>query len=183
MIGVLAAALLTAGIGLPASAAQTGTIRVSLDYGVPVDRGTVVLYRVAEPLEEGYRLGEVFGGGFIRQEEACSAELACWLSERAASGGDIQSLDKTGTAVFSGLGEGLYLLRQTVAPEGWNCCAPFLVPVPLDGEWEILACPKQSELLTSSPKTGQHPAPLFAAMGLVLSGMGLYVCVEKIRKK
>jgi len=185
MVWILVTTILMMGMSLPAAAAEsTGSIRVSLDYGdSPVDRGEMVVYRVAVPLEGSYRLAENFGGGVIRQEDACSPELAQWLSERIASGGVRQQLDREGRAVFSGLEQGLYLVVQTEAPTGWYCAAPFLVPVPLDGEWEVLAYPKMAVLLTQSPKTGQHPAPLIGAMGLVLSGMGLYFCVEKLRKK
>lgn len=183
MAAVLAALLLALGLGIPASAAQTGSIRVLLDYSETVDRGEVMLYSVAVPLEGGYRLQETFGGGIIRLEEACSPELAQWLAERISSEGVSQRLDDQGSTEFSGLERGLYLVVQTAAPEGWTCVSPFLVPIPLDGEWEVLACPKQSVLLTQSPRTGQHPAPLFGAMGLVLSGTGLYLCIEKLRKK
>lgn len=185
MVWFLVATVLMMGLKLPAAATEnTGSIRVSLDYGgAPVDRGEVAVYCVAEPLEGSYRLAENYGGGIIRQEDACSPELAQWLSERTASVGDRQPLDPEGRAVFSGLEKGLYLVVQTEAPQGWYCAAPFLVPIPLDGEWEVLAYPKLSVLLTQSPKTGQHPAPLIGAMGLVLSGTGLYFCIEKLRKK
>ena len=34
-----------------------------------------------------------------------------------------------------------------------------------------------------SPDTGDHMDPVFSAMGLILSGLGLYYCGEKIWKK
>ena len=37
--------------------------------------------------------------------------------------------------------------------------------------------------VVESPGTGDHMYPVFSAMGLVLSGMGLYFCGEKIWKK
>lgn len=155
-----------------------------MDYGEGiVDGGEVALYHVAEPLEGGYRLKESYGGGAIRQEDACSPQLAQWLSEQAGFGGVRRLLDADGCGDFYGLTEGLYLLVQTQAPEGWQRAAAFLVPIPLNGQWEVLSCPKTAELLTESPQTGQHPAPLFAAMGMVLSGLGLYFCLENLRKK
>jgi len=185
VICFLAAAVLTAGLRLPASASQgQGEIRVSLDYGEEaVNRGTVVLRYVAEPLEGNYRLPEVLGGGIIRREESLSPELAQWLSLRAGQEETVRLLDADGCAVFSGLKEGLYLLIQTDAPEGYACAEPCLIPLPLDGQWQVQANPKTSVLLTESPKTGQHPIPLIGAMGLVLSGTGLYFCLEKLRKK
>ena len=183
MVGVMIFLILAGSVGLPAEATETGRIRIQLEYGVPVDRGEVMLLCVAEPLESGYRLKETYGGGIIRQEEATSPELAQWLVRRIDSTGVGKTLDDQGAAEFSGLERGLYMVVQTQAPKGWSCVAPFLVPIPLDGEWEVLACPKQAALLTKSPQTGQHPAPIFAAMGLVLSGTGLYLCMEKLRKK
>ena len=168
---------------LPVAAEQTGIIQVVLDYGIQADNVEVTLYPAAEAVEGGYRLGDMFGGGLIRESEVFSPDLALWLSQRTFSGGIEKTADELGSVEFAGLEKGLYLLVQTRAPEGWGCAAPFLVPVPLDGEWEILSRPKQSQLLTRSPKTSQHPAPLFGAMGLVLSGMGLYFCLEKIRRK
>ena len=182
---ILTAAVLAAGLGIPVSAAEgNGAVRISMDYGENVTGGgEVALYYVAEPLDAGYRLGEAYGGGIIRKEDACSPELAFWLADRESAGGVCRKLDPQGMAEFTGLEEGLYLVIQTAAPQGWYCAAPFLVPVPLDGQWEVLAYPKSSVLLTESPRTGQRPAPLFAAMGLVLSGTGLYFCLEKLRKK
>ena len=37
--------------------------------------------------------------------------------------------------------------------------------------------------VVESPETGDHMNPVFSAMVLVLSGMGLYWCGEKIWKK
>ena len=34
-----------------------------------------------------------------------------------------------------------------------------------------------------SPDTGDHMDPVFSAMGMILSGLGLYYCGEKIWKK
>ena len=183
MVCILVLAVLATGLGLPVAASETGKILVSMDYGVPVSGGEVVLYAVAEPVEGGYRLKEPYGGGVIRQEDAGSAELALWLAERCITGGISRELSEKNTAEFPGLKRGLYVVTQRTAPEGWNCVEPFLVSVPLNGQWEILARPKQAQLETPSPKTGQHPAPVFAAMGLVLSGLGLYLCAENLRKK
>lgn len=185
MAGFLWAMLLLAGMTRPVSAAeQSGTIRIRMAYGDASAEGAVVTLQYAgQPAEGGYRLSEVFGGGIIRMEDACSPDLAQWLSERTTVGGELGKLDSQGSIVFSGLEEGLYLITQEKAPMGWQCAAPFLVPVPLDGNWEVLAYPKQALLLTEPPRTGEHPAPVFGAMGLILSGGGLYLCIEKVRKK
>ena len=52
-----------------------------------------------------------------------------------------------------------------------------------------LAVPAQGQTVerevtvVESPDTGDHMNPVFTAMALVLSGMGLYFCGEKIWKK
>ena len=175
--------VLVAGIRIPVTAAQYGSIQVFMDYGEPVSGGEIALYPVARPIDGGYRLEQAYGGGVIRQNEANSAELAQWLSERTPGEGKRCVPDAQGYGTFRGLSEGLYLLIQTSAPTGWACVSPFLVSIPMDGQWEILARPKQAQLMTESPKTGQHPAPIYASMGLVLSGIGVCMCVDKLRKK
>lgn len=185
MIFFLVGVMIFSGVKLSASAAETtGSIRVSFDYGnEPVNRGEVVLYYVAEAFGENYRLTEPLGGGIIRRQDMESAELAQWLALRAGDGGISRILDADGCAEYVNLKEGLYLLTQKEAPEGFYFAAPFLIPIPMYGQWEVYAKPKTSELLTQSPKTGQHPTHLIGAMGLVLSGAGIYLCVNKIKKK
>ena len=183
MLCFLAVVVAVSGAGIPATAAQYGSVQISMDYGVNAGGAEVVLYSVARPVEGGYRLDECYGGGVIRQDEALSPELAQWLAQRCTGEGIRCSLDESGNGKFTGLSQGLYMLIQTSAPKGWACTLPFLVSIPLNGEWEILAKPKKEELLTPPPKTGQHPAPIFASMGLVLSGLGLYMCFDKLRKK
>ena len=168
---------------LPAAAGSGGKIHLCYDYGETVTEGTVILCRVAEPLEENYRLADWFGGGVIRQEDANSPELAQWLAERAGESGEKRFLDADGCAEFDGLEGGLYLVVQTEAPENFDCSVPFLIQMPLNGSWDIQAQPKTARILTESPRTAQRPAPLFGAMGLILSGSGLCVCLEKLRKK
>lgn len=185
LVCVLFAAAVLAGSGAQARAAErTGSIRIELDYGeVREDRSEVVLYWVGSPSGEDYRLAESFGGGLIRGEDVQSPELAQWLAGLAGEAGTARILDADAAAEFSRLEEGLYLLVQTQAPEGYYCVAPFLIPLPYEDQWRIQANPKTQQILTESPKTGQHPAPIIAAMGMVLSGLGLVFCAEKLRKK
>lgn len=185
LIGAVLITMLLTGGALQAQAAeQTGIIRVNMNHGATsATEAAVSLYHIGYPSQEGYRLSDSFGGGLIRREDIEFSDLAQWLSENVTWEGENQYLQEDGTAEFTDLREGLYLLVQTETVHGFLQAAPFLVPIPCNGMWEVTALPKMQELVTESPQTGQHPAPIIGAMGLVLSGMGLVVCLEKIRKK
>lgn len=160
------------------AAEGTGRVHVCMRRGETPVGGTVVLYRVGVPMEAGYQLGESFGGGIVRQEDALSPHLAQWLGEMTGADGMVRELDEGGCADFENLGRGLYLLVQTRAQAGYDRVRPFLMELPYQGEWEITALPKTREVAVESPATGQHPAPILGAMGMVLAGMGLIACGE-----
>ncbi len=178
---VLAAAVLIWAAAVPAGARTLGSIEVSI--GGPSETGAVVeLHRVGEASGEYYRLPDAFGGGVIRREDGCDPELAQWLAGHVGEDGTRRLLDADGKGLFSNLEEGLYLLLQRQAPEGYACALPCLIPVPLEGQWEIRAEPKTARLLTQSPQTGDSFQPLVWAMGMILSGMGLWAFADKIGK-
>jgi len=182
LIGVVLMAMIAAGGTLQVQAVeQTGTIRVRMEPSI--DEAAVSLYRVGVSMEEGYRLPDDLGGGLIRREDAQSPELAQWLAETVKNEGEKRYFPEGGTVEFSDLQEGLYLLTQSETEQDFLPAVPFLVPIPCNGVWEVTAHPKTQKIWTESPQTGQHPAPIIGAMGIVLSGMGLAVCLEKIRKK
>lgn len=180
---VLMAAVLSGNVLQAQAAEWRGSIHVTLEYGQEPIQGSVTLYRVGEETPDGYRLLESFGGGMIRQEDGQSPALAQWLAESAGDGGEARILDADGTACYTDLEQGLYLLMQPQPPEGYLAVSPFLIPVPYDGLWNMTAYPKTQRVVTESPKTGQHPAPIIGAMGMVLAGMGILMCMEKFRRK
>lgn len=184
LAAVLSAVLIVSGMGLSVCAAGIGEIWVSLQERAEGKApGEVMLCRVAEPAGHDYRLLDAFGGGLIRGTDARKPELASWLAERTENAGLRRKQDADGDAVFSNLGEGLYLLVQTEVPESGTVFPPLLIPMPCAGQWTVLAELKTGRLLTESPQTGNLPMPLLGAMGLILSGMGIMTLVEKLRKK
>ena len=184
LIKVVLVFMLVRGGILQAQATERGIIRVSMDHGMAsAESASVTLYPVGIPVENGYRLLESLGGGLVRQEDVQMADLAQWLEEKATEAGQTKYLRQDGTTEFEDLQTGLYLLIQTDTAEGFRKANPFLVPVPWNGSLDVTVLPSVQELWTESPKTGQHPAPLIGAMVMVLSGMGLVVCLDKIRKK
>lgn len=184
LVSFLFAAAVVVGLGLPASAAQKGKIRVSLDIGeLPATNGAITLYQVGDPVSDGYRIAEGFGGGIVKEADATSVYLAQWLAESAGEAGKTIQLDVDGNVTFSNLEEGLYLVAQTERMDGFYPIKPFLVTIPSGGQWEVQAKPKTEPIVADNPKTGQPIAPLLGAMGLVVSGIGLYFCVDSRRKK
>ncbi len=171
-------------LGLPVEAAQGGAITVSLDAGeLPVNNGAMTLYRVGNPAEEGYRITELFGGGMVKAEDAASPHLALWLAEGAGASGKTIYLDVDGNVTFSNLPDGLYLLMQTEQMDGFHAIQPFLVTIPMGGERQVHFYLETRPIIADeNPQTGDPIGPLLGAMGMVASGVGLYLCVEKKRK-
>ena len=189
MVKRLSLALLTAALalslGLPVQAAEEGgSIRITLDVDdLAVTNGAVTLYQVGLEISDGYRIVEEFGGGMVKEADARSPHLAQWLAQMAGEGGTTRLLDVDGCAEFSRLPDGLYLLVQTEQMDGFYSFRPFLVTLPLEGERSVQVSPLiQPIVVDEAPPTGQHPAPIIAAMVLVVSGLGLALCLDKIRK-
>lgn len=166
------------------AAQQEGSIEVTLRSGeTPLMGGTVTLFRVGVPAEDGYRIGDAFGGGFVRHEDALSPHLAQWLAQMEGEPGMSRILDADGSADFSHLEAGLYLLVQNGTVEDFFPVMPFLMMLPYEGQWNVQAYPYTQQVYTECPRTGQHPGPFLGALGMVVSGIGLAVCIGPIRRK
>lgn len=183
--GFLFAAAVILGLGIPAKAAQnSGSIRICLDAGeLPVTNGAITLYQVGMPVTGGYRLVDEFGGGIIKEEDALSPYLAHWLADSIGTEGKTVGLDVDGNVTFSNLEDGLYLIVQTERMDGFYPIIPFLTALSGEGKREIQAFPKTEPIIMDNPQTGQPIAPLLGAMGMVASGVGLYLCIDGKRKK
>lgn len=166
-----------------AAAEAGGSIRIRLDVGeLPVINGAFTLYRVGTPISDGYRIGEEFGGGFVRQEDALSPHLAQWLNGMEQKEGTTILLDVDGNVVFSGLEEGLYLLVQTETTDGFYPVHPFLVTVPSESRQDTSLYLEPLPMVADSPPTGQDPTPYIGAVGLVISLAGLALCTGSRRR-
>lgn len=180
MIAVFAAVLLL-GIGPKARAAEdTGSIRVDiLIEELAVTNGALTLYRVGYPVQEGYRIGESFGGGIVQLADAESPHLAQWLAQMAGEGGQTRLLDADGDAVFSDLEDGLYLVIQTENMDGFYPIGPQLVAVPREGVWDVETELIPLPIVVGNPRTGDGPWVLLGMLGMMGSGLGLAVCARK----
>jgi len=164
-------------------AAERGSIQIRLDAGdLAVTNGAVTLYQVGTRVADGYRIAEGFGGGIVREEDSCSANLAQWLAETAGETGQTMLLDADGCAVFSNLEDGLYMLIQTERMDGFYPILPILLTIPEEERRDVQVYREPVPIVTEIPKTGQSPAPFFGILGMILSSAGLLLCREKRRK-
>lgn len=166
--------------GKAAAVEETGTVLLDIVIeDLAVTRGAVELYRVGYPVQEGYRIGEDFGGGIVQHADAQSPHLAQWLAVSADGSGVKRLLDADGDAVFSGLEDGLYLLVQSEEMDGFYPVSPQLVTVPRDGEWEVKMELVPLPIVVENPRTGDGFSPVWGLMGVMGSGLGLAVCARK----
>ena len=113
-----------------------------------------------------------------------SLSLASWLAEHEAAEGTTVPFDAEGSALFSNLSPGLYLIRQTGVSTGNNTIPPFVIELPYEDIWEITVRPQTMTADQSPPPTGQEPSPVVAAVVLAVSGTGLLgmaVCTKRKR--
>ena len=172
-------------IKIPVAAAEnTGSIRVKLETGdMPVINGAVTLYQVGIQTEDGYRIAGEFGGGIVRKDETDSGKLAQWLAASVDSNGISLLLDADGTAVYSELEQGLYILVQTERIDGFYPIYPVLLTIPKEEEWNLEIHREPVPVVTEIPQTGQSMIPYFGILGMILSSAGLLLCVKKKRKQ
>lgn len=187
MLKRLVFALLVVGLllggAIPAYAAQTGSIRVITETKPPAE-SAVTLYHAGVEADGGYWLDEVYGGGLIRWGDLPSLSLASWLAEHEAAEGTTVPFDAEGSALFSNLSPGLYLIRQTGVSTGNDAIPPFVIELPYEDIWEITVRPQTMTADQSPPPTGQEPAPVVATVVLAASGTGLLgmaVCTKRKR--
>lgn len=173
--------VLLTSLAIPAKAAQTGTIQVSIDSGLTdVSNRRLMLYRVGEAAAEGYQITEEFGGGLVLDSDAFSPHLARMLAETNGSSGSFQLVDVENSAVFSSVEPGLYLLMEDGEEP---MILPCMTAIPQGDSWQVNAYPAVRYYAEQNPRTGQHPGPILGAIGMVMSSIGLAVCAGIKRKK
>jgi hypothetical protein len=170
---LLLACALCACLGLRV-AAQTGSITVTMrtddsEASTPVPGGTLTAYLVAVPVEstnaesgleytfsENFKaLGDSVTLPTAQKEENLNnaadlaAQLSTYVQEQGIKGTTV-TIDADGVASFDDLENGLYLLTQDTAPDGYQTLQPFLIEVPTMQEngllYDLQAYPKLAVL-------------------------------------
>lgn len=126
--------------------ATTGSIKVTVEYeGTLLTDGVLTLYRVADINADGsYTYTSDFAGYGVpitdTEDTTLPYLLWQWATLTGVSGTSY-AVGGDGTVTFSGLTEGVYLFAPTVNPDGYRLEAS-LIPIPLNGEYDIEFTPK-----------------------------------------
>ena len=184
------------------------SITVTMTYrGKALPGGTLALYKVGDVAEEDGNYSfvpvEAIRGDIPEFGDIESPELAGKLykleKQLTPVTADPVTVGKDGTATFSNLTFGLYLVVQKTAPAGYGKTAPFLVSLPYlyEGEYQydVASEPKtdlEREVPTKPtspptkptpssgggklPQTGQlwWPVPVLTCAGLGCIAVGLF---------
>ena len=173
MVLILAAVVLL--LALPVSAeGELGAVRVTT--AAEMEGSRLRLSYVGILTDTGLQLMPEFGGGVVKGQDLQIRELASWLEGLAAEGLEKQ-IGKDGTAMFTGLPEGVYLLTQPEPAKDYYPIAPVLILLPEeDGSWLAQVSPKLEKRPYGPPVTGQSAAPVLGALGMAVSGLGMGIC-------
>jgi len=176
----------------PLDEGRTGSITVKMSFeDKPVPGGTLTIYQVAVPVWQEDHYEFVYTQPF----DDCLLPLDDFSTPDSANGfveyvidHDILGIEETisdhGVVMFDRLEQGLYLLVQQEAAEGYFCATPFMISVPMyvedDWVYDIDATPKvdlEREPVPPPPvtppdipQTGmlQWPIPVMAISGIAL---------------
>ena len=182
---------------------RKGTITVKMEYdGRTITGGTFTAYRVGQIQKDNGSYSfvktsdmEAFPGGYDDIGSAKLAEDAAAFLKEHSVRAYATAENKGGTAVFTDLETGLYLIVQTEASDGYKPLKPFLVTVPMNENgkyvYEVNAAGKfqpqpdnpdkpdkpttpQKPSEPTLPQTGQlnWPVPVLAALGLMVFSAG-----------
>lgn len=175
------ALVLTAGISGKAAAEEPyGELLVWMrNDQVMVTEGSLDLYQVGEPVPEGYRLGEEFGGGIVAAGDILSSAFAQWMGEKTGPGYE-KAVDRNGLVRFEGLEPGLYLIRQKRESQYFEPIDPFLACI--SPELSRVDTYPGLVLRRPSPKTGQGPELYLGLAGICLSISMLAIVGWKVQK-
>lgn len=121
------------------------------------------MYQVAEITSKETEIQYAFTNGFENcglkldnlEDELLAEKLKAEIG--ASTVGVAQTIGADGTAGFSGLEEGIYLVVQTKAANGYEMFSPFLVSLPMreNGQWkyQVEAMPKIEVSVSGKPET------------------------------
>lgn len=182
IICIVWAVCVVTGFSITAQAAQTGVVRIIPTWcGQPVSGGTVSVSRIGIRTKEGIQMTDGLANWVVEEQSLYADPDQDWLIQMFGEDEQSRPVKEETGAVFHDLQEGIYLVQQSKADTEQYSFAPFFLSVPESDSWEIIRHPPLIRT-GEAPKTGDHPAPIIAAMGLGLSAAVLMVLVDEHKK-
>ena len=177
-----ALAMVLNGAGKGRAEEKVGSIRILPQWcEVAVSGGSVSLRRVGTKEAEGYCLTDGLANWSMEEEELESAQWVQWFARSAEQEKTVVTIRGEEGAVFGNLRSGVYLVEQTETDPQFFPFQPFFLVIPEGENWDICRRPKVLKN-EESPKTGDRPAPIVAAMGIGLSVAVLMVLVDEHKR-
>ncbi len=165
--------MLTAGAA--AATGDLGCMQIMPTWqGQTVTGGEVSIVWVGT-MESGIRVTDGLANWGLREEEILSEDWLPWIVENA------EHQEISAATEFRGLQEGIYLVFQKSAADGFLKFKPFLQKIPEDGNWTVVKRPLVNPIC-EIPATGDHPAPIIGAMGIGFSVAVLMVLADSRKK-
>jgi len=177
MLLILQIAMLFCGSAL--SDGNCGYIEIHMTKdGDPVTGGSIAIYPVAFWNGYEYTVEENFHGFSLNEIQLEPSKAADKLLEHILGkkqDGIVKDVNSSGSVLFPGLAEGIYLVAQKDTADGYLPIRPFFVFIPTHADgttvYGITAYPKCMELSEGeTPKTGDHMPPVFL---FLMSGWGI----------
>ena len=179
IVCILSAAGVLAAVGIPAGAEQRGSIRIIPDWcGQAVAGGTVAVQSVGKRVEDGYALTDGLADWVFREDEMDSGAALEWIREAYRDQGISKPVTGESGVLFPDLKPGVYLISQGEPAAGYGPFRSFLLTLPSESGWNLTVEPDLISL-GDSPKTGDHPSPMIAAMGISFLAAVLMVLCDK----
>ena len=155
-MALLLCLLLSFTIQVHATENETGSIEIQVKYGTtPVNGGDLIAVRVGYVDADALIFRNMITDEAIRNLGTVDTvtQLQNFYTSNIASFADLYETEvKGGIGKFTDLPQGLYLIYQETAAEGYNKLPAFLVTVPYEGNMNVS--------IASKPELNRNPEPV-----------------------
>ena len=177
-----AVAVVTGVAAIGKGAEITGTVQIVPQCcGVPITEGWVSMRYAGTIAGDSIYLTDGLANWSAEAEELETGEWVQWILENSCEWELTRPVADGNGAVFTGVKKGIYLVCQMETDGRYQSFAPFFLKVPEGECWDVYRAPKMIRN-GESPRTGDRPAPIIAAMGLGFSAAVLMVLVDERKK-
>ena len=139
------------------------------------------LYRVGDLTDNGCTISDGLADWNLSWEEIATDAFLQWASEQHWEEETSAELTEEQGICFTNLKEGLYLIAQKKTFQEHGRFEPFFAQISMNTGMDITCYPLVNAV-PELPRTGDYPAPIFAAMALSLGTVFLVILIDNRRK-